>query len=81
MCLAQGPQRSDAGEARTYQETKSAFVWNNSGQPVGDFFPRLDGAYSDLGNWCAFMTIAQVVGYAKCDSSHFYLPHLCERTP
>ena len=39
----------------SYQETESAYVWNNSGQPVGDFLPRPDGAYTDFGDSCVYM--------------------------
>ena len=64
----------------SYQETKSAFVWNNSGQPVGDFLPLWQyEAYFDLGSLCVYMNIHREVKCSECDYN--VKKYLCERTP
>ena len=56
----------------SYQETESAYVWNNSGQPVGDFLPRPYGALhvADLGNRCVYMVSGRELGYTECDAAY-----------
>ena len=64
----------------SYQETESAFVWHNSGQPVGDFLPWQHGPSPDLGYRCVYMDIVRKLVNTKCAVNSF-LEYLCERTP